>query len=160
MDPMSVPITNKIMVYFLNRQEEPTYGRVYSVYFDAFIEFQGIFQLLQAMEALFDTLEMPQASYAKQAPSLKQRKTKNEGPKIERYAKREKLPQSEQATFTIHVVYRQYNTWQGTITWMKDNISCNFKSVLEMLKLMDDALNDANAVHYIWDANKQTDSDS
>ncbi len=156
MNPMPVPITSKVIVYFLNRQGEPVYGRVYSVYFDAFIEFQGVFQLLQAMETLFDTLEMPQASYTKPISPLKQRKKKSNGSITEQYAKKEKLPQSEQATFTVHVFYRQYNTWQGTITWMADNTSCNFKSVLEMLNLMGDALNGSNDIHYVWDASKQT----
>lgn len=156
---MSIPVTSKVIVYFLNHPGEAVYGRVYSVYFDAFLEFQGVFQLLQAMEALFDTLEMPQASYTKPIASFKQRKKKIEGSHIEQYAKREKLPPSEQPTFTVHVVYRQYNTWQGTITWMKENTSCNFKSVLEMLKLMDNALNGPHPIQYLWNASKQASGD-
>ena len=56
----------------------------------------------------------------------------------------------ERITFMVHVVYRQYNTWQGTITWVEGNITNRFKSVLEMLKLMDDVVNDSAPIQYIW----------
>jgi len=34
----------------------------------------------------------------------------------------------------------QNNTWQGQIHWIENNRKQNFRSVLEMLRLMDEAL--------------------
>lgn len=44
------------------------------------------------------------------------------------------------ATFRIAVFFRQNATWQGTLLWVeKDEIAC-FRSVLELVKLLDSAL--------------------
>ena len=46
----------------------------------------------------------------------------------------------EKATFTIQVQFRQNATWQGTIAWMENKKIQQFRSALEMIKLMDNAL--------------------
>lgn len=46
----------------------------------------------------------------------------------------------EEATFVLHIKYRQNATWQGTVTWAEENKSRNFRSALELLKLIDSAL--------------------
>ena len=43
-------------------------------------------------------------------------------------------------TFVISVQFRQNATWQGNIMWTERNKKQNFRSVLEMIKLMDEAL--------------------
>ena len=43
-------------------------------------------------------------------------------------------------TFEISVKYMQNSTWQGQIHWIDKNRKQNFRSALEMLKLMDEAL--------------------
>lgn len=47
------------------------------------------------------------------------------------------------ATFNIQVQYLQNATWQGNILWIDGKKSSYFRSALEMLKLMDSALNKA-----------------
>jgi len=47
---------------------------------------------------------------------------------------------SSKCTFEITVRFRQNATWQGQILWAEKNLKQNFRSVLEMLKLMDEAL--------------------
>jgi len=46
------------------------------------------------------------------------------------------------STFEITVRFKQNATWQGQILWAEKNQKQNFRSVLEMLKLMDEALLD------------------
>ncbi len=46
----------------------------------------------------------------------------------------------EQATFVVQVQFRQNATWQGTIQWLEEKESRKFRSLLEMIKLMDEAL--------------------
>jgi hypothetical protein len=46
------------------------------------------------------------------------------------------------ATFVIQVQFQQNATWQGTIDWLDAKKTQRFRSVLEMIKLMDEALAD------------------
>lgn len=43
-------------------------------------------------------------------------------------------------TFVVQVMYRQNATWQGTIKWLDTGEEKNFRSALELIKLMDDAV--------------------
>ena len=43
-------------------------------------------------------------------------------------------------TFEISVKFTQNSTWQGEIHWIEKKQKQNFRSALEMLKLMDEAL--------------------
>ena len=45
-----------------------------------------------------------------------------------------------QATFVISIRYRQNSTWQGKIQWIEEKKEQSFRSTLEMIKLMDEAL--------------------
>ena len=47
---------------------------------------------------------------------------------------------STKGTFEISIRFMQNSTWQGQILWIDRNLKQNFRSALEMLKLMDEAL--------------------
>jgi len=49
---------------------------------------------------------------------------------------------SIKGTFEISVKFMQNSTWQGQIHWVEKNLKQNFRSALEMLKLMDEALSE------------------
>ena len=61
----------------------------------------------------------------------------------------------KKCTFEISVKFQQNATWQGTILWAEKNLKQNFRSVLEMLKLMDEALLDGadNGLKAGWEDN-------
>lgn len=46
----------------------------------------------------------------------------------------------EGGTFIVKVEYCQNKTWQGKVTWADENKSMNFRSALELIKLMNEAL--------------------
>ena len=46
----------------------------------------------------------------------------------------------EKGTFIVHVLYRQNATWQGEVVWADKKKKQRFRSALELLKLMDSAL--------------------
>lgn len=48
----------------------------------------------------------------------------------------------DEATFVVHIKYRQNATWQGRVTWADKKQSMNFRSALELLKLIDSALDE------------------
>lgn len=43
-------------------------------------------------------------------------------------------------TFIIKVMNKQNSTWQGSITWVEMQKTQNFRSALEMLKMIDEVL--------------------
>ena len=43
-------------------------------------------------------------------------------------------------TFIIRVQHRQNSSWQGRITWMEEDKTVYFRSMWEMLKLIDSAV--------------------
>ncbi|MDR0469228.1 MAG: hypothetical protein LBH09_04575 [Peptococcaceae bacterium] len=56
--------------------------------------------------------------------------------------------------FLIQMLDNQNMTWQGTITYLENNQKVPFRSVLELIKLMDSAMDDA-AVDEDGDADQQ-----
>ena len=51
--------------------------------------------------------------------------------------------QGKCATFYTYVQYRQNATWQGTISWVDKNEKQQFRSALELIKLIESALDEA-----------------
>lgn len=45
----------------------------------------------------------------------------------------------EKSTFLVHIVGNEHSTWQGTITWVEKKRKEQFRSLLELIKLMDAA---------------------
>lgn len=43
-------------------------------------------------------------------------------------------------TFIIEIKSNQYNSWQGSIEWIEGKRMESFRSVLELVKLMDSAI--------------------
>ena len=54
------------------------------------------------------------------------------------------MSETSKGTFEITVKFTQNSTWQGQIHWIEKNQKQNFRSALEMLKLMDEALAEGN----------------
>lgn len=47
---------------------------------------------------------------------------------------------AEKSTFIVQVLFRQNATWQGKVKWVETGEETNFRSTLELLKLMDEAI--------------------
>ena len=43
-------------------------------------------------------------------------------------------------SFLVEIKFRQNNCWQGTVQWLEGQKTCSFRSMLELLRLMDEAL--------------------
>ena len=57
---------------------------------------------------------------------------------------------SPKCTFEVSVKFQQNSTWQGQILWAEKNMKQSFRSVLEMLRLMDEALHDGTSKPVEW----------
>ena len=52
----------------------------------------------------------------------------------------ERLSRGNAATFEMRVLFRQHASWQGELLWMEKNTCQSFRSVLELITLIDSAL--------------------
>ena len=138
---MSIKMRVEITAY----QQGLIQGTLYSNYLEEPYVFVDLLKMISKMEEVFDTTGFPQAFLSPRSfkgGKLASKKHQVEGSVL--------LNQSEQpnqvgnqCTFEVAVRFRQNATWQGQILWAEKNIKQNFRSVLEMIKLMDEALNDS-----------------
>ena len=50
------------------------------------------------------------------------------------------IRRGEQATFELQILFRRHSSWQGTLHWRETGMEQSFRSVLELVILMDSAL--------------------
>lgn len=120
------------------------FGRIFHYYRADPIPFSGPEIIFKEMEEVFDLSGFPQAS-SKLRSFGKKKKPKN-------YLRvgAGKLMQEDiatmqkgtEGTFVVHVRSRQNCTWQGKVVWAEKNMSQNFRSGLELLKLIDSAIDE------------------
>ena len=106
------------------------------------IAFLGYLSLINVMDRFFDRMQCPQAYYQYRAWQAKKSDQRQPEKEVTQFMAEEALhsKNGEKATFTIQVQFRQNATWQGTIAWMENKKIQQFRSALEMIKLMDNAL--------------------
>ncbi|WP_300026630.1 hypothetical protein [Oscillibacter sp.] len=87
------------------------------------------------MENLLDAMQFPQSFTALRAfsppPSMVRKPTDLQ------------VQEGACATFAVRVLFRQNASWQGSVTWLEGNREESFRSVLELVLLLDSALNTA-----------------
>ena len=95
--------------------------------------FESLAQFLTGAEALFDGANFPQSYTAKRvfAPSPEVDPGENPDPEPR---------MGKQGTFLIRLLFRQHASWQGSVTWVEGRGEQAFRSVLELVLLIDSAL--------------------
>lgn len=57
--------------------------------------------------------------------------------------KNEEMEQNRNTpTFLVEIKSCKNQSWQGRLTWIEENKTSNFRSALELMKIMDSAVND------------------
>ena len=51
--------------------------------------------------------------------------------------------EGNKGTFIVKIINKQNSTWQGAITWVEQQKTEHFRSALEMIKMIDGALDGA-----------------
>ena len=109
-------------------------GRFYNQYCPDGVSFHGVIDFLKNMEAVLDENNAPQSFSAKRSfvgtPAASVSVPSGE------FINRGKV-----ATFTTKVLFRQNASWQGSISWLEGQREAPFRSVLELLLLIDSAIN-------------------
>lgn len=109
-------------------------GRFYNPACSEGIPFQSLSQLLVKMQELLDGMSFPQSftlnrAFTDQSPGLS-------GGKISAGAERK----GRLATFGVRILFRQNASWQGSVSWLEGEREESFRSVLELILLMDSAM--------------------
>jgi hypothetical protein len=118
-------------------------GRLCNPYMEKRLEFGSIFEFVGLMDEFFDKIRFPQTTFRVRRFSKEERITgRSPEVEVERFMSDEMLENEhgKRATFIVQVQFRQNATWQGTITWAEEKKTSRFRSTLEMVKLMDNAL--------------------
>ena len=117
-------------------------GRLYHRYSKQVIPFVSGEQAVFLMEQLFDSLKFPYPSTLersfseelKSAPTSRQERLMNDEDLLSRHG--------DLGSFIVRVQHRQNSSWQGTLTWMERDKTVHFRSIWEMIKLVESALNE------------------
>jgi len=147
---MSIQMKAEIIAY----GQGQIWGQLHSRYLETPYTFIDLIQMIHKMEQIFDTNGFPQAFLSprtfKGGKAVKIRQIAESDDSMSQ--NEQSAPEGQKSTFEITVRFRQNATWQGQIFWAEKNVRQNFRSVLEMLKLMDEALNegDGNVEKVDW----------
>ncbi len=106
-------------------------GRLYSALGED-IRFSSLSQLLVKMEELLDCTQEPQAYTTPRRFAAVMEPSCDQIPPFQR--------KGALATFELKILFRQNTSWQGLLTWREGGKEQSFRSVLELILLMDSAL--------------------
>ena len=109
-------------------------GRYYNSSLKKGESFRSLVDFLMKMEKTLDQMYFPQSF------SAVRRFTQDEETELIG-ASNEECQTGKAATFLIRILFRQNASWQGSILWLEGKREESFRSVLELIFLMNDALN-------------------
>ena len=107
-------------------------GHFYNPCMETHQFFSSTIQFLQEMEKMLNDLELPKP-FSLMRSFLPASDSPSESSEPE-------IPSGNKATFAIKILFRQNASWQGSITWLEGRCEQSFRSVLELIFLMDNAL--------------------
>lgn len=119
-------------------------GRIWEPYDVTPFEFTGINEMVIHMDDLYDEWNYPQRALNERSFLKNQVQVKSSNIRYDDFAgKIERLQKmrGEIGTFVIQVKFRQHATWQGVVVWAEDNKIGNFRSAMELVHLIDNAIN-------------------
>lgn len=140
---MVTSMASKVLVCVTSYSEGEIKGTIYNDYYEKQLSFLSTTELINSLESLYNSLSFPQKFMETRSFGV----NRTDGEKNKKKTgengilKNEDISKEGIANFSIHVKFRMNADWQGEICWVEKGICQNFNSTLEMIKLMDSALN-------------------
>lgn len=97
------------------------------------ISFQSLSQFLVRMEQMLEIANEPQSDTVHRSFSSLL-------PHTAAGYHRSSIRKGTRATFELQILFRQHTSWQGILLWQDQHRQQSFRSVLELILLMDSAL--------------------
>lgn len=108
-------------------------GRLYHASSETGTAFHGTMNLLLSLESMLEEMKGPQ--------SFSNRRTfRTSEERVISSVTAETVREGKMATFALRILFRQNASWQGSVFWYDGKQEESFRSVLELLMLMDSAL--------------------
>ena len=130
---MKGELNRTVMVYVDSVEEKIPSGRFHIASEQDLEPFHGLCQLLMQINNSLDRENFPQ-SFAEL------RKFQKPSKQADASLTSANHKSGAIATFSIRILFRQNASWQGSVTWLEGNQEVFFRSVLELMVLMDNAL--------------------
>lgn len=132
--PAFSPMDQNVMIVRITSYENRRpQGSLTGPGLDGPLAFTSLAQLLLEMEALMDQTNRPQRGEEHRVFTPSGRRASPEAGGAGK-------GQDELATFQIRVLFRQNSSWQGILIWTDQKMDAQFRSALELIRLMDSAL--------------------
>lgn len=141
---VDVSAPNLMSICIDENENHEKQGRFYHRYSVEPMLFTDLNSLLIEADRLMDKIDYPQASMRSRNFDTQENR-KEKGAERVKTADEILNESGKKATFVVNVQYRQNATWQGKVLWAEAGRSCNFRSALELLKLIDGALDEEEA---------------
>jgi len=122
------------------------HGELDSVYFKEPFTFTSIVRMIEMMEATFDVKGFPEKQMHPRSFNGAVKRFKKHEFDLHTHAeelaafKDRPRPNGKTCSFEISVRFRHNAEWQGSIHWVEKDTSRDFASIVEMVKLINDAL--------------------
>jgi hypothetical protein len=115
-------------------------GRIYTP-IELSYEFKDTIGMLLQLDMILDRLEIPKATSEERSFFRKELKKKEHQVMTDDTRNKN----GSKGTFVVQIQYRQNATWQGLVTWAEKDRTLPFRSDLELLKIIDSALDEKEA---------------
>ncbi|MHC1724023.1 MAG: hypothetical protein AB9836_12565 [Aminipila sp.] len=119
-------------------------GRIYSGYNKVnSMRFRDLHEMLIIIDEIMDAIQCPGASTNKRGFRSDKKIALNRTEIREAKKAMRKFDtgseSGEKATFILQIKFRQNASWQGTVQWVEKKQELNFRSALELIKIIDSA---------------------
>lgn len=108
-------------------------GRLYNPYLSEGKAFGSLMEFLRVVEELLNGMNFPQPFTAIRSFQKPQEQERSGPPE-------DRPREGKLGTFSVRIIFRQNSSWQGSVCWLEKGVEESFRSVLELLLLMDSAL--------------------
>ncbi len=102
------------------------------------LQFENLMQLLLQVETILDAISFPKASTERRRFTKMQKIEQAHEPALA------EVQTGKLATFFVRMIFRQNASWQGSVIWSEGSSEEAFRSALELIMLMDSALEAEN----------------
>lgn len=123
------------VIKIISYEEKNLKGILYNPFFENARYFDNLTQCLFLLEMIMDSLQFPQRSMEHRLFTQSEQDTDWLLEPTEEQKKAHVL-----ASFRVSVLFRQNASWQGSLFWQEKGLEASFRSVLELVGLMDNAL--------------------
>ena len=140
-----IPFLPRYLVCIDRRKEGALAGRIYSGYRPFHdIRFKDLPEMVLTVEKIMDRIGCPEASINKRQFRNDEEIVALSGTEIREAKKAMRQfdtgsERGQKATFILQIKFRQNASWQGTVQWVEKKQEINFRSALELIKIIDSA---------------------